>query len=58
MMKGTKMRYEILVKNGRKIILLQQYSSYNEAMLDLEAAEEIYGHMYAVEFKDNRPFNR
>jgi hypothetical protein len=52
------MRYEVLVKKGRKIIERHQREDYNDAMMILEMIEETMGYTYTVEFKDKFPFGR
>jgi len=52
------MRYEVLIKKGRKIIERHQREDYNDAMMLLEMIEETMAYSYTVEFKDNQPFSR
>lgn len=52
------MRYEILIRKGRKIIERHQREDYTDAMRLLEFIEETMAASYTVEFKDRNPFNR
>lgn len=52
------MRYEILIKKGRKIIERHERENYNDAMMVLEMIEETMGYTYTVEFRDRTPFAR
>jgi hypothetical protein len=52
------MRYEILIKKGRKVVERHQRDNYSDAMRLLEFIEETMAYSYTVEFKDNQPFNR
>ena len=52
------MRYEILIKQGRKIIERHRRENYNDAMMLLEMLEETMGYTYTVEFQDHKPFAR
>ena len=52
------MRYEILIKKGRKVVERHQRDNYSDAMRLLEFIEESMASTYTVEFKDNQPFNR
>lgn len=52
------MRYEILIRKGRKIIERHKREDYTDAMRLLEFIEETMAASYTVEFKDTNPFNR
>jgi hypothetical protein len=52
------MRYEILIKRGRKVIERHQRDNYSDAMRLLEFIEETMASTYTVEFKDTTPFSR
>ena len=52
------MRYEILIKKGRKIIERHLREDYTDAMRLLEFIEETMAYSYTIEFRDNNPFNR
>jgi len=52
------MRYEVLIKKGRKVIERHQREDYTDAMRLLEFIEETMAYSYTVEFKDTAPFSR
>lgn len=53
------MRYQILVKKGRKIVERHQSDDYDQAMRIFDVLEEnIDSSKYGIEFQDTRPFAR
>jgi len=53
------MRYEILIRKGRKVIERHQRDTYWGAMRLLDIlTESVQNTGYTVEYKDTNPFNR
>ena len=49
-------RYQILVKDGRKIVERHDLSDYSTAMALLDRLEVAFFGIYTVEYKDTAPF--
>ena len=51
-------RYQILIKDGRKIIERHYFSDYDDAMAMLDLLYCRYGRTCTIDYKDTDPFDR